>query len=716
MKKVPVVLQIEAAECGAACLAMILAYHGKYVGLDTLREQCNVSRDGSKLSYVLEIARSYGLKTAAYRSGSSLKDMPLPCVVHWKFNHFVVVEKIKKDTVIICDPAHGRMKLPFSTFEKGYSGVCATFEVTENFETGGAKFHLLKELISIVSGERKPQVYLACVMVMLSILGLAIPGLTRSFTDFYLPGAGSVEAGGFYLLFLAILVLQCLLLVLQTITLKKFEYSLSACTASRVLTHALHLPVMYFMRRSRSALVQKLADTDTLSAFIAVQLVPILFSILFAVVYMTLMFFYNALLTVVVLLLTCIILFLMQLFVRKSGECAQRSVIEQQTFFSVMVQNIILFETTKSMANEDNAFDNIVSSYVKFENAQQQSAINAGYISSFGTAIPLLFQVTVLCMGGLLVVANEFTVGMLLAYQSLTLSFFSPILSLIGQFSQMQSLGANVKNTKDILTQAPDKTMEREESGVQNIEKLRGDVCVENLTFSYNKMAQPTLKEIYFNVKPGGSLAIVGSSGSGKSTLINIMLGLYELGQGSVLFDGYAHATLSRQTLANSVAVASQTPSIISGTVRDNITWYNSAFSQADVVLAAKEADIHEDILKMSKGYDTLLVNGGGNISGGQRQRIVLARTLLRRPTVLVLDEATSALDSLSEKRIMDNIAKRGCTKIVVAHRLSTIRDCDEILVLEKGEIVQRGTHEELMGIEGGAYQTLIASEDSFDE
>lgn len=736
-KKVPIVLQIEAAECGAASLAMVLGYHGRFVDLDTMRDDCRISRDGSRLSYLMEAAKKHGMKPRALKVDSSFTSVALPAVAFWRMNHFIVVEHVHKGKVYLCDPARGRLRMDAEDFAKGYSGICLELQPTENFEKGGEPFRIIPALLSIVASQRKPQIYLTIVSIALSFVGLVIPGLTRAFIDDYLPSLGSMDIAFFYAIFASVIVFQALLLIVQLQVLKRFEYSLSATTSARVVRHALRLPVTYFLRRSRSALVQKIATIDALSAFIAQQLAPMAINSAFALVYLMMMIVYSPPLALLVLFVTGCVLFAVQYLVKMSGECAQRSVNEQQHFFGVMVQNLRLFDTMKATASEDKVFDSVATEYANYTNANQASMAIAAYMNTVPVTVPLLFQVIVLGFGGMLVLQGQFTVGLLLAFQSIAMSFFAPLTQLIGQFTQLQSLVSYVKGVNDIVGQPLDPlTLRDAETGPFSLrsasepgdsrhngldvgcseelqlvaeQRLEGRIELSGIAFGYNPNLAPVVSGIDVVVEPGRSVAFVGGSGSGKSTIVKLVLGLYQAQEGTIRFDSKTAFELPRESLALSMAAASQVPSILSGTVRENITFFDDSIDQTEVIKAAQDACIHDDITRMPNGYASVLDESGGNISGGQRQRIMIARALANRPNILILDEATSALDTLVEKRIMENIRRRSCTVIIVAHRLSTIRDCDEIVVLEKGVIVERGSHQALMEGGCGHYRNLVS-------
>ncbi|MDO5445637.1 MAG: ATP-binding cassette domain-containing protein [Eubacteriales bacterium] len=710
-KRVPVLFQSERAECGATCLGMILAYYQKYVSPAELRIRCCVSRDGSMLKNMISAARGYSMNVQSFLAPPELPDIQLPCIVLWQRRHFVVVERIGKKDIVICDPASGRKLITKEEFKAYYSGIAVQAVPGEDFLPEGKPMRILPELFALTGRNTRVFVYLSILSVLLSLTGIVISMISGQVVNEYLPSKGTISTAGLFAGLGALALLQLIIYVTEDSILLRFERLLSGSSMEKIMNKALSLPLTYFSRRSRSSLVMNIGAADSCSTFLSTQLVPILVNCLFVIVCGVILFLYSPVIAVIVIAVTALTGLASQLLVKRSKAIAAVSKQEENILYGAQVQTVRLFDSVKASSLEDRMFENIAVSYNEYENSVQKSRNYTALMQVFSLTAPLVLQLVIVIIGGILVIQNgsRFEVGNLLTLQAISMSFFSPMIRLIGQFSALQQLDQNVRNIKDIMEEPAEERPQPEEAFSRPAD---GSLEVRNVRYGYNPSLAPVISDISFTVPDGSSLAIVGRSGSGKTTLLRLLKNVISPWSGSICFGGVPVQDIRRTDLASLIGVVDQTPSLFEGTVRDNITMFDAKIPEEEIVSAAKAACIHEDILAMPDGYDTLISQDGSNISGGQRQRMMIARALLRKPSILILDEATSALDTLIEEEIMHNISSMKVTTVIAAHRLSTIRDCNEIILLEKGQIIERGAHEELIAAEDSLYRKLVLSEE----
>jgi len=711
-RKVPVVYQIEAAECGAASLCMILAYYGRYVDLSVMRRECHISRDGSRMIDVVNAAEKYGMRAEGFFSGSALLGRKLPAIVMWNHSHFLVAEKISDKWVWIVDPAHGRRKITRDEFAAGFSGIVLEIEPTENFEPGGRPRSILKPVLKLVRLHGRGIAGLACISVMINILGVIIPGFTTLFVDYYLPFLSSANLSAFFAAFAIALLIEAVLLVIKKHVNLKYRRYQSANMTAAIIGKLLRLPLRFFNNRSHSAIDIHLNDIDSLSDFISAKLVPIIIDALFSVIFIVLLFLYSvpvAIPTVLLLILIGVLLFVL---LRMSRSASVYSSNRQVEFYTSVVQNVRLFNTIKSVAMEEEAFIESVKKHSAYRNAMQASQKILSVIQAVPVIVPLLIQVFVIAVGSEQVIGGVMTIGEVLACQIIAVSIFNPVIQIISEFSGLQSQQMKVNALEDIMSEEEDPSLADAECN--STQAPRGSISVEEVTFGYNESLPPVVKNISMRIGPGKSVALVGSSGSGKSTILKLIEGLYQPASGRILFDGVSRSEMDRAVLQGSISSVTQSPFIFTGTVRENITLFDRNVNMQAVTEATKAACIYDAIEAHADGFNAVMGLSGSSFSGGEIQRMMIARALVRKPSILILDEATSALDTVVEEQIMKNLRAMNITLIVVAHRLSTIRDCDEIIVLQKGEIIQRGCHAELAALEG-LYKDLMTLEEDND-
>jgi NHLM bacteriocin system ABC transporter peptidase/ATP-binding protein len=748
--RTPTVLQMEAVECGAAALGSVLGYHGRIVPLEELRVACGVSRDGTKASNILKAARLYGLKAKGFsKQPGDLADLPLPVVVFWNFNHFVVLEGFAGNRVYLNDPAVGPRVVTAAEFDEGFTGVALVFEPGPDFKPGGAKRGLLAPLRKRLLGSEMGLLY-----VVLASLGLALPGLvapvfTRVFVDYCLVRNLQGWVAPLLLGMGMVAGLRVALTWLQRRSLLRLETKLALTSSYRFFRHVLRLPVEFFTQRYGGEIGSRVEMNDRIAQLLSGDLAANLLNVLMAIFYVALMAYFDVSLTLVGVALAALNFLALRYVSRHRQDANVRLLQERAKLMGTSMAGLQTIETLKATGSETDFFSRWSGYLAKVLAADQQMAV---YTMGLGAVPPLLSTlntVAILGLGALHVMHGSLTVGMLVAFQSLMASFMEPVNQLVGLGSSLQEVEGELNRLDDVLhyqadpafpdedtgrPAAPEKKalaipagvlMGQPQAGMEHGSvslatslllslsgappKLAGQLEMRNVTYGYSRLDPPLLDGFDLTMKPGARVALVGYSASGKSTVAKLISGLYRPWSGEILLDGRPRDDLPRAVVTNSLALVDQDFFLFEGTVREVLTMWDDTLPDEHVVQAAKDACIHEDIAARPGGYESRVEEGGVNFSGGQRQRLEIARALVGNPTLLVLDEATSALDTVTEKQIDDNLRRRGCTCVIVAHRLSTIRDCDEILVLDQGRIVQRGTHEALSGVDG-LYRRLIDS------
>ncbi len=709
--KVPIVLQIEMSECGAASLCMVLGYYGRYVELSQMRRACHISRDGSKLRNMMHAAEEYGLQADALRCPPTMNGVRLPAIAFWKGYHFIVVEKMEEKSVTICDPAMGRRRISKEEFERDFTGVVLQLTKKPDFVTGGKPYSTRKALQEILGGKKVVYAYLLVISALLHAVTLVIPGLTRLFVDQYLPSLGNVDLGIYMAVFLFVLLVQFLLLLAQNGVVRRFGRIESGRMNGELVHKLLQLPLKFFQTRSNSMLMARIESIDAMADFVTARFIPLVLGLAFSLVYAALLLYYSVSICVAVIIIIAAVLGALQYILTCSKGYNMQASGSCMRFLAASGQNVRLFDIIKSTAQEDKMMRETVSHYYRYENENGRMRRYQAMARTIPVFVPMLLQVVVVTLGMYQVWYGSMTVGVVLACQSIAMSIFEPIVTFVSEFSSLQSQESDLHCLHDIELEPADELAERSAAPVS--ERLQGKVELRHVSFQYNAMLPPVLKDINVTVEPGKSLAIVGGSGSGKSTMLKLIEGLYAPVEGTVLLDDCPLAQTSRDTAAASIAVVQQKAALFRGTVRDNITLFNQKISTAEVEKAAENACILEDILKRAGGFGESLTPEECSYSGGQVQRMMLARALVRKPSILIMDEATSALDPEVEEEVMNKIESLGITRIVVAHRLSTIRDCDEIIVMDQGTIAERGTHEELFARSDSKYRRLVLSDEA---
>lgn len=710
--KTPTILQMEAVECGAAALAIVLSYYGSYVPLEELRVSCGVSRDGSKASNILKAARQYGLAAKGFRlEPSALRSIALPAIVHWNFNHFLVLEGFDKTKAYLNDPAVGPRTVTIEEFDESFTGVVLTFEKGESYRPKGKKTSLVKVLRTRLRGSEAALAFVVLVSLVLIIPGLLIPAFSRIFVDYYLTNGRSEWVipllGGMALT----AVMRAALTWLQQRYLLRLEIKLALLSASQLFWHVLRLPIEFFTQRSAGDINTRIGQNDRVAQLLSGDLATNVLNVILIVFYALLMCNYSITLTLLGVSIAVLNFVALRMVSRKRTDANQKLITAHSKWHATTFGSLQQIETIKSTGAEADAFTRWAGYQASAFNATQELGVSNQILNVVPSLLAQITTIIILAVGGVLVIEGDITMGVLVAFQSLMTSFLTPVNQMVNLGGQLQEVEGIVNRMSDVLNYQPDPQVELvNEAEPSTLAKLSGRVQIRNLTFGYSKLSPALVENFSLDLEPGKRVALVGGSGSGKSTIARLVAGLYSPWAGQILFDGKERQQISRPILNNSLRVVNQELYLFEGSIRDNLTMWDENIPEENIVQAAKDAHIHEDIMTRPGGYDYQVTENGRNFSGGQRQRLEIARALVTNPSILILDEATSALDPLTEQLIDDHLRRRGCTCLIIAHRLSTIRDCDEIIVLEHGKVVERGTHNQLWR-KGGVYARLIKAE-----
>ncbi len=717
--KTPTILQMEAVECGAASLAIILAYYDRIVPLAELRIECGVSRDGSKASNLILAAQRYGMVAEGFKAEhlEQLKEVPLPFIVFWNFNHFLVVEGFSKHWVFLNDPATGPRKIDWSEFDEGFTGVVLVMKPGANFNRGGHKPSVILGLSDRLRGSVGAILYCILAGFLLVLPGLAIPVFSQVFVDEILVENRTEWIRPLILGMIITTIFQGILTLLRLRYLRKLRIKLAVGMSTRFLWHILRLPVRFYAQRYAGEVSNRASLNNKVAQVLSGQLATTVIDTVMLLFYAVVMFAYDGVLTLIGVCFAAINSLALQRVARQRVDLNLRLVQDWGKAHGVSIAALQSIETLKASALESDFFSRWSGYYAKAASAQQDLEVTNEMLGVLPIFLTSLTSMLILVVGGLRVMDGNLSIGMLVAFQSLMLSFQQPVNTLVDFGTILQELEGDLNRLDDVLGNSLDPEVEAEEgreTGRQGDweirERLQGYVELRNITFGYSHVEPALIENFSLSLQPGQRVALVGASGSGKSTLAKLMSGLYQPWSGEILLDGTPRSEIPREVLASSLSLVEQDIFLFGGTVRDNLTLWDATVTDEQLIQASRDAAIHETVVTIPGGYDGELLEGGVNLSGGQRQRLEIARALVKNPAILVMDEATSALDAQTEQIIVENLRRRGCSCILVAHRLSTIRDCDEIIVLEKGKVVQRGTHEELWE-EGGVYGRLIRSE-----
>ena len=774
--KTPTVLQMEALECGAASLSMILSYYKKYVSLEELRIECGVSRDGTKASNLIKAARRYGLEAKGFKMEvEALREITRPAIIFWNFNHFVVFERFKRHSVVINDPAVGRRSVDLEEFDESFTGVVLTFEPGPNFTPGGEKPKIWNRLKKRLTGLSSIFTFLGFLSFLYFIPGFIYPTFSRFFVDEILVKNSMGHLKPLLFVMAVTCLISTILQAIQNSVLMRFQVRLSLSSASKFIEHIFRMPLQFFVQRLPGELCNRISSCDSIASLVSGQLIGVIINLFSTVFFLVLMLFYDIPLTVISVLLTCLVVVIFKITSERVKNKSFKIEMEGGKLSGITMSGIEMIESLKASGSENDFFMQWSGQQAKVILENQRLLKTNTANSIVPETISQIQGILILGLGAIRVMDGHLTIGMLMAFQILQSHFANPINSFLSLGASLLSANADMQRIDDVMEYPVPKLFkddfedasEKARSGKKvsgnnaaeyikklrqeglpelvkkhpelvnsypeinalvdgnaaethhvspsessrpfyaPVRKLEGYISIKNAVFGYSPLAEPLIKDLNMEFTPGKRIALVGATGSGKSTIGKLLSATYPLWSGELLFDGKPLSQIDRKTFAASVSVVNQTISLFEGTVKDNITMWNSTIPEEVYIQAAKDACIHDVITSRPSGYFSQVSEGGRNFSGGQRQRLEIARALATNPRIIIMDEATSALDAITEQTVDQNIRRRGCTSIIIAHRLSTIRDSDEIIVLDHGNVVQRGSHDELIA-QGGMYGELV--------
>lgn len=705
----PQVLQLEPVECGAAALKIVLEYFGRYVSLPVLREECGVARDGTKASNLVKVARSYGLLCKAFSKPSDkLPTLPLPMIVFWQFSEYLVIEGFGNDCVFINDPASGHRTISQRELNAGYTGIVFALERGPTFQTGGQRPRAWSGLFDRLRGNRLTLLFCLVLSLFLTLPGLLLPSFTQIYFDTIVIDGHKNWLRPFVVCMAAVLVLQTCFTAMQAACLRRLRINLAVRLKSQFMQRLLQLPVKYYTQRFPGEIASRLDLNDKVAESIATRVAKPLLDLLGMVAFAGVMLSYSIPLTVLGGVAAAATMLLFRWMVRKREAADSRLGRETGKLMGATLAGLQSLETLKS-SGDHVFFAKWSAKLAKASEARQQTELSMHALGVLPGLLSSIATTLIFLVGGYEVIQGRMTIGMLVAFQGLMSAFLQPLESFARLGPTLQKLRGQLQRLDDVLEYPlPQGSTEAQKSS-QTLTRLTGRLELRNVTFGYSRLSPPVVENLTLEIKPGQRVALVGTSGSGKSTVARLVCGLYEPWSGEILFDGHCRRDVSPAVIANSLSLVEQDITIFEGTVRNNLCLWDTTIPEDDLAAAARDAHFDDVLAALPGGLEGRLSEGGRNLSDGQRQRVEIARALAADPRLLVLDEATSAFDVETEQIVAANLRRRGCACLVIAHRLSTVRDCDEIIVLEHGLVVERGTHDELWNA-GGVYMRLVES------
>lgn len=706
LRTVPYIEQNEQSECGLACLAMICAYYRHHLSLLELQELAGTGRDGISLKTLMDTGQRIGLTCRAYKKAwNDLEEIPLPAILFWKGHHFVVLEKIKNNQFTIIDPAIGRKKLTAEEFQASFSFYLLTLTPSENFQTK-AKPSSWKPYFQLFLQNKKLVFALLLWSVLLQILTMVSPLITNFVIDHVILPEEYQWIGTLAWVILFVTLFQAGFTFLRARFLVKLKNSLDWGLMHRFFQHLLHLPYSFFQLRSFGDLAHRANSHTLIREILSNQVVGGLLDlnlVLIFLLYFLIQSPFLALFIILIGILYCVLLIISN----ERLQLLSKEELTSKTKVQWMQSEILYGILTVKMAGLENKMLSLWGDFYQDQLAATKRKEN--FSATFETAITVIrigAPLLILCLGTWEVMNQRLSMGAMIAYYTLSMTFFLSLSTLVTSYSQLVKVSAYLSRMNDVL-ETPTENIEEKQVITK---RLRGKIRIKQMSFRYSKHSPLILEDINLTISPGQKVAIVGHSGAGKTTLAHLLIGLYRPTAGDIYFDGYSLSKVDLSSLRKQIGMVPQQIHLFNRTIYENITLHNPDITPEMVIEAAKLANIHEDIIKLPLGYQTVMSEFGTNFSGGQKQRIVLARALVHKPSILLLDEATSSLDNINEAKVEQYLSKMKCTRIVIAHRLSTIQNADQIIVLDQGRIIERGRHRKLMKAKGHYYQLYQAS------
>ena len=712
--KVPTVLQMEATECGAASLAMILAYYGRWLPLELLRQECGVTRDGSNADNLLKAARRQGCVAKAFAGRSEvLRKKEFPLILFWEFNHFLVLEGFQGDTVFLNDPAMGRRTVPWDEFITSYTGVYMKITPDENFKPEGEPYSIVKTVAAKLREDKWALIFLMVLGLCMIIPGLAVPVMSQIFIDdvFSLKHADWIVK--LLIAMFGTMVMLGIMTAMRAAVLTYWQKKLTIADSSGFFWHVLRMPVAFFQQRYAADIASRIQFNESTAEVLSNQAATALLDLLVALFYLLLLFQYSVPLTLIGISISVVDIFVFLYMRRRQTDLIMRIQQDASKAYGVLMSGLMMVESIKANGSEGDLFAKWAGYAAKASVATQEMKLWTMKVKLLPLLLGGLNSALIMTVGGFSIMEGIMTAGIYTAFNNLIAKFHEPVQKLLSLGNVLQNTEMQMRRLDDVRRYKTDSLNYPDENQTVSFtgNRLSGELTLKDVSFGYSPLDPPLIEHFDLHLEPGRWAAVVGSSGSGKSTLAKLVAGLYEEWSGEILFDGVKRREIPRPVIVNSLATVDQDVFQISGTVRQNISMFDKSVPSTDIVQAAQDACIHDDIIQLQGGYDAEVSEGGLNFSGGQRQRLEIARALAFNPSLLILDEATSAIDPMTEQKCLENIRRRGCTCLIVAHRLSTIREADEIIVLERGKVAERGTHRELISHDG-PYRRLIEERD----
>jgi NHLM bacteriocin system ABC transporter peptidase/ATP-binding protein len=712
--KVPTVLQMEATECGAASLAMILAYYGRWLPLEFLRQECGVTRDGSNADNLLKAARRQGCVAKAFAGRSEvLRKKEFPLILFWEFNHFLVLEGFQGDTVFLNDPAMGRRTVTWDEFLTSYTGVYMKITPSENFKPEGEPYSIVKTVAAKLKEDKWALIFLMVLGLCMIIPGLAIPVMGQIFID----DVFSLKHADWIVKLLnamfGTMILLGIMTAMRAAVLTYWQKKLTIADSSGFFWHVLRMPVTFFQQRYAADIASRIQFNESTAEVLSNQAATALLDLLVALFYLLLLFQYSVPLTLIGISISVVDIFVFLYMRRRQTDLIMRIQQDASKAYGVLMSGLMMVESIKANGSEGDLFAKWAGYAAKASVATQEMKLWTMKVKLLPLLLGGLNTALIMTVGGFSIMEGIMTAGIYMAFNNLIAKFHEPVQKLLSLGNVLQNTEMQMRRLDDVRRYKTDSLNYPDENQTVSFtgNRLSGELTLKDVSFGYSPLDPPLIEHFDLHLEPGRWAAVVGSSGSGKSTLAKLVAGLYEEWSGEILFDGVKRREIPRPVIVNSLATVDQDVFQISGTVRQNISMFDKSVPSTDIVQAAQDACIHDDIIQLQGGYDAEVAEGGLNFSGGQRQRLEIARALAFNPSLLILDEATSAIDPMTEQKCLENIRRRGCTCLIVAHRLSTIREADEIIVLERGKVAERGTHRELISHDG-PYRRLIEERD----
>ncbi len=711
---VPVIMQMEALECGAACLTMILAYYDKWIPLEQVRVDCGVSRDGSNAGNVLRAARHYGLVADGYKveNEALMKEAKFPCIIHWNFDHFVVLDGFRGGKAILNDPARGLVEVSMKEFDESFTGICLMFEPGKDFVPSGQPKSVMDFARKRLTGARTAVIFVMLTTAITALCSIIQPGFYQVFVDRLLTGKNPDWAVPFLAAFLGFTILQLIVAWANLIYSMRIDGKLAVVSSATFMWKILRLPMEYFSQRMAGDIQSRQNSNAEVASNIVNTMAPLALNTGMMFFYLIVMLRMSIPMTLVGIASVLINAIFSRYISAKRINITRVQMRDSGKLAGTTIAGIEMVESLKASGAEGGFFERW-SGYQASVNAQNVKFDRMdAVLGLLPTIVTTSTNTIVLAMGIGLCIHGQFTPGLIVAFQALLQNFMAPAGSLISASQTFQEMRTEMERIEDVMEYRDDDIFEPEssENKDQSYAKLSGNVEMRDVTFGYAPLGEPLIKNFSMKLTPGKSVAFVGASGSGKSTLAKLLSGLYKPWSGEILFDGKPLSQIDKTVFRGSLAVVDQDIILFEDTIANNISMWDTTIEPYEIILAARDAQIHDKIMERQGGYSYKLTENGSDFSGGERQRLEIARVLAQDPTIVILDEATSALDAKTEYNVVRSIRDRGVTSIVIAHRLSTVRDCDEIIVMDHGQVVERGTHDELYALDG-FYKQLVTAE-----